>query len=139
MKISEKYKEIVIKEFEFVIANMDSSGSFEEKLYFFSGLQSVIHRVLNIEYDSKLVFLHHVLLSVHAAFNGRLNAMKKKAETPLVISDEMINSLMVNAEELYKCIKSDNDIYPILERLVELAYLTTGNGYYLYSKGLIEI
>ena len=42
-------------------------------------------------------------------------------------------------EELAKSIESDQDTYAVLQKISSLAYISTGNGYYLYQKGILKI
>ncbi len=53
------------------------------------------------------------------------------------------NDLFANLEnslaELAFNIEKGTDIYPQLQAMVNLAYSMTGNGYYLYLKGILKV
>ena len=42
-------------------------------------------------------------------------------------------------EELAKNIENNQDTYAVLQKISLLAYISTGNGYYLYQKGILKI
>jgi hypothetical protein len=48
MKIKKQFKDIIIDEFNYVIKSMEESSNAEEVLYFFSGMHSVIQRILTL-------------------------------------------------------------------------------------------
>ncbi len=139
MNITENNKKLILDEFEYVLESMAGTESMEEKLYLFSALYGVVNRVMNIEFDSDLIFLHHVLSAAHTAFSVRHDAMKNKKAFPLHITKEIFDKLFLLIGKLYDCLKNNTEIDEILKGLIVLAYTTTGNGYYLYQKGLIRL
>ena len=139
MNITENNKKLILDEFEYVLERIVGTESMEEKLYLLSALHGVVNRVMNIEFDSDLIFLHHVLFTTHTAFTGRYDAIKNKKAFPLHITKEIFDKLFLFIGKLYDCLKNNTEIDEILKGLIVLAYTTTGNGYYLYQKGLIRL
>ncbi len=139
MNITENNKKLILDEFEYVLESIAITESMEEKLYLLSALHGVVNRVMNIEFDSDLIFLHHVLSATHAAFTGRYDAMKNKKAFPLQITKEIFDKLFLLIGKLYDCLKNNTEINEISKGLIVLAYTTTGNGFYLYQKGMLKI
>ena len=139
MSISEHNKRILVKEIMYAIDKMRSTEDYAEKLYFLSVVHSMANRILNIEYDSELVFIHFVLSQSHAQISTRYNAQTTRKEMPVSIPSGLFESIENLLEDLAKTIKNNKQTHLILAKIAELAYSTTGNGYYLYQKGLLII
>ena len=135
MNISPELKAHVLAEFDQALNILRSGVSLEEKLYYYSAIFGAIYRVMNIQPSNELIFLHHVLNTVHAAFQARLQAIKRDAERPVVIEEPMVEKLVQLMEKLRESIALGTDSTDICKNLTVLAYVTTGNGYYLFKKG----
>ena len=139
MNISDNSREIIIKEINYVVNKMVESSSGEEKLYYFSAVHSVINRIFNLEYDSDLVYAHSVLQGTYNAFSQRIQAILKGGETLIPLDEEHFERLITIAKELSNKIEEKKNIDNTLKKFVILSYATTGNGYYLFQKGLLKI
>jgi len=137
MNIPLDLKAHVLDEFDGVLKVLHSDVSLEEKLYYYSAIFGAIYRVLNIQPSGELIFLHHALNTVHTAFQARLQATKRDAERPIMIEEPMVERLVQLMEELRKRIQQGVDSTDICKNLIALAYATTGNGYYLFKKGVL--
>ena len=126
-------------EIKYVLKAMDQVNDPAEKLYFFSGIFSVIQRIFNFECDSDLIFSHQVLRQTYDLFNSRLQAIMKGGETIIPLQEEHFKKLSQITKELVKKIQNNEDINDILKRYAILAFTTTGNGFYLQQKGLLKI
>jgi hypothetical protein len=135
MKISKKNKEVIIKEMEYAISKMRSESEEKNKLYYFSATYGVLQRVFNIEYDDDLLFIHFVLNSTYNGINVRL----QNPDPVIKIPENFFSRLEDITEELVEALKSNLSIYEHLKKIVLLGYVTIGNGYYLYQKGLLKI
>lgn len=69
----------------------------------------------------------------------RVNRIVLGNDTTVQLADDFFDRLAEKISALADCIKADEDTYKVLESIIALTYTTTGNGYYLYTKGLIEI
>ena len=138
MNISDNSREIIIKEINYVLNKMEECSNIEEKLYYFSGVYSMIQRIFNLEYDSDLVFAHLILFQTYNLFRQRLDAIKTK-QLLIPLSEEQFNNLTKITKELVKKIEEKKEIDNTLKKFVILSYSTTGNGYYLFQKGLLKI
>ena len=139
MNLSPEMQERFIDEVNFVIKNMKNTDNPTEKLYFFSAGYAMAQRIINLEYEPELAFIQQVLQLVYNMVNARLIAISARQEIGISIPDNLFTSLEEALEEMVNRIEQDAETYPALQKMVNLAYSTTGNGYYLYLKGMIKV
>ena len=82
-----------------------------------------------------------MLQAVHGSANSRFQSMETNREMGVGIPETFMQVLIKVAADLELVLRLNQDdrILGILARFAELTYLTTGNGYYLYRKGAIQI
>lgn len=139
MGVSEKYRKIITEEIRFVVSKMDESQIPEQKLYYFSGIYSVIQRILNFECDPDLIGLHLVLHNTYDAFNARYQAILKGGERLIPLEEIHFQKLSKLSRELAQKMEKKQDMSETLKKFAVLSYSTTGNGYYLRTKGMLNI
>ena len=139
MNLSPDMQKKFIDEVNFVIKNMKNTDNPTEKLYFFSAGYAMAQRIINLEYEPELAFIQQVLQLVYNMVNARLLAMSMRQEAGVSIPDGLFSSLEEALEEMVDRIEQGVETYPALQRIVNLAYSTTGNGYYLYLKGMLKV
>jgi len=139
MDISDNLKKTIVKEINFAVNKMNENSAAEKKLYYFSAVYGMILRILNLEYDSDLVYTHFILSETHRAFSGRLQSNLKGQEKVIFLQEEHFKKLSAITKELGKRIEKDEDICDTLKKFAILSFTTTGNGYYLEQKGLLKI
>lgn len=139
MKLSPNMKNELTNEIDFVINKMRDTKSLSEKLYFFSALYAIAQRIMNFEYDPELVFIHQVLQHTHTTINNRVASITGGQQSPIGIPNNLFNNLENTLAEMSYNIKKGTKIYTQLQTMVNLAYSTTGNGYYLHLKGKLKI
>ena len=139
MQISDNARRSIVDEFEYVVGQMRAHKEPARKLYFFSATYSAINRLLNSEYDPTLQLVHMVLQGAYNSVNARYMALGQGVEMGIGLPQNLFEKLEETTEALGKAIDKDSDIIGVLERLAVLAYSTTGNGYYLYQKGILKI
>ena len=129
---------MLVNEINFVTGKMNQSSNLHEQLYYFSAIAGMINRILNQEFDSDLVHAHFVLQSIHQSFSQNLKAAKAGNSMPLLYDFhfERLNALTV---ELGEKIENKASITETLKKFVVLNYSTTGNGFYLLQKGVLNI
>jgi hypothetical protein len=137
MKITPGMKKILLEEIEFALEKMRSTQVPAQKLYYFSAIYGCINRIINIEFDSELVFVHHVLSTVYIQLNSVVSAAGKQGGV-ITIPDNLFNTLEDAIADISLCLKKNINLYNVLERFSNIAYSTTGNGYYMYLKGKLE-
>lgn len=139
MLISNSSKKLIVDEFEYVVGQMRANKEPSRKLYFFSATYGAVQRLLNSEYDPTLQLVHMVLQGVYNSINARYMALGQGVEMGIGLPHDLFDKLEETTEALGKAIDKDNGIVDVLARLAVLAYSTTGNGYYLYQKGMLKI
>jgi len=139
MNLSMDMQKLFTDEVGFVIERMKEAKDPATKLYFFSAAYGVANRIMNIEFDPELAFMHNVLNAAYGTINGRVIALSSGQETGVGIPVKLFARLEEALEEMINKIQQGEETYPVLEKISNLAYSTTGNGYYLYLKGLLSI
>jgi len=56
-----------------------------------------------------------------------------------MIPEGLFNFLAQSLQDLADVIAKDGDVTPHLKKIAIAAYATTGNGYYLYQKGILKL
>ncbi|MGB7296675.1 MAG: hypothetical protein WBC70_13910 [Candidatus Aminicenantales bacterium] len=135
MKLSARNKKTLIVEIKFALEKMKSEKEPNSILYYFSAVYGVMYRIFNIEYDSDLVFAHFVISSTYNQINSRIQVPDKVIQLPPDLFDKLIKT----TEELLDAMVYDKNLYEALKTFTLLGYVTVGNGYYLYQKGLLKI
>jgi hypothetical protein len=135
---SEKYKDIIVKELEFVINKINQSPTIEEKLYYFSAVQGVLNRILNLEYTEELLLAFYITNETLKMFHQRF-ASFQAGDKSINLTDEQMLRLSQITVEFLETIRNDENIEEVLKKYVVLLYSTTGNGYYLMEKGVLKI
>jgi len=140
MKISNENKKIIVNEFDKVLKLMKNTNNISEKLFYFSATYAMVLRILNIEYDPLLILIHSVLLSTYSNINSFANNIANKQNVFFSIPEKYFDKIENNLKDLSRSIDSNDEIkiYKDLQRFTVLAYLVTGNGNYLYKKGIIN-
>ena len=139
MNLSADMQKKFIDEIHFVIKSMKNTDTPAQKLYFLSAGYAIAQRIINFEYEPELTFIQQVLQLVYNMVNARLVAMSTRQEAGISIPDNLFNSLEEALEEMVDRIEQGIETYPALQKMVNLAYSTTGNGYYLYLKGMLTV
>ncbi|MFC1946762.1 hypothetical protein ACFLXY_02445 [Chloroflexota bacterium] len=139
MNLSLEMKKALVDEIKFVLKNMRSTNVASQKWYFFSAVHAVAQRIVNLEYDPELIFINQVFQLTYNMVNARLNAMSTGQEGVVGVPDNLFQKVEGEIEKLISLLEENQVSYPVLERLINIAYCTTGNGYYLYIKGMLKI
>lgn len=139
MKMKENHRSLIVEEMEFANKKMNESQDGLEKLYYFSAIFGVLHRIFNTEFNPELLYIHFILRATHEAFQNRLNAIIKGGDTSVKLSDAHFDKLSALSKELCSKIKKKQEVNETLKKFVNLTYSTTGNGHYLMEKGWLKI
>jgi hypothetical protein len=139
MNLPKEYRQIIINEFEEIENRLPGIQFPQDKLYFFTAAFGIINRVFNIHFDPLLVFMHQILNSAHIAISERY-----QNHAPTLtggMPQEMIDLLFVYLSELKIAFQEEdeNKIRSVLEKFSILSYAVTGNGFYLYLKGVLTL
>lgn len=141
MILSDENKKIITQEFFEVYNLMNHTNDISEKLYYFSATYAMVSRILNIQYEPTLVLIHSVLSSTYTNISSFLNNTINTKKTFYKFPDNYFKMLEDNLKDLTIAIEKNNkpDIYEVLKEYSVLGYIATGNGNYLYKKGMLKI
>ncbi len=139
MNLSPEMKKTFTGEMKFVLQNMRNTTIAAQKWYFFSAIPAMAQRILNLEYEPELVFIFQVFQLTYNMVNARLVALSAGQEAGIIILDNLFTKIEDQLEKMIELIEKGEGSYPVLQSLVNIAYSTTGNGYYLYLKGMLKI
>lgn len=135
MKLSNANRDLITSEIKFSLEKMKEEKDDKVRLYYFSAVYGIMQRIFNLEYSPDLIFAHFVLNSTYNSVNMRLLNPDQVIKLP----ENLMDKLIKYTEELLDAIENDRDLYDILLKYTLLGYVTKGNGYFLYQKGLLKI
>jgi len=141
MNISKQYKEIIIEELNNVAIKMKESDDITEKMYFFSAAYGMVHRIFNLEFNPTLVLIHTILNTAYSTISGRIEAATRGQDRAVKIPKRLFDGLQETIMDIADNISKDdeNELFKNLQKIANLGYSTTGNGYYLFQKGMLKI
>lgn len=141
IKLSDESRKALADELCFVATKMGEAPDTASKLYFFSAAYGAVQRAVNSvnHPEPELVFVHFALNAAYNTINTRAQSMVHGVETPVSIPPGVMDRLQSSIEEIGVAIRKGGDTHPYLQTIANLAYSTTGNGYYLFLKGLVGI
>jgi hypothetical protein len=141
MKISNELKEYLVKEIRFVKEKMIAEKNPLKKNYFYSAVYGALDRSFKMEYDSLLVFSHFAFVMSYNTIQGTLAEITQSGGlSVLPLDDKDFEFIIKQLENYAKAIETnaDEEIYHILEKVIEHAYSLSGPGHYLIEKGVIK-
>jgi hypothetical protein len=135
---SDEYKKVIIRELEFVLQKMNEPSSADDKIYYFSAVQGMLHRVMNLEYTDDLLFAHFITNEMHKSLLQRSMSIKQ-GDAVVKLTEQHWIRLIEITKEFLEGVRNGDNLNSVLKKYVVLLYSTTGNGYYLMEKGLLKI
>jgi hypothetical protein len=131
------------KEYRYAATKMQGSSHPMQKLYYFSVLFGEAQRILNWEWDRDVALIHMVTQQAY-------NQLISLAQNPIIgslpiewpkVYEKLTQTTSDLATYMEKTGDTDNieELCGILGRLAEITYAVSGNGAYLYEKGLIKL
>ena len=136
MQLPKEIHRRLAEEFRFVAEKMNETAELPRKLYFFSAIYSSVSRTLNQIWNPELALLHMVT-------NATYMAIQNQPPIPVEFPRRLPDELTIATQKLAALFQQDtvesDDLYNLLARFAELAYVSTGNGRYLFTKGLINV
>lgn len=143
MQLPKALKDRLAHEFRFAATKMAETPNVQAKLYFYSAFFGEASRILNQVWDSELSLLHLVIQSSHRLINGRVVAFASGADRIVDLPDNLPRVLDEIADSLASVFEArsiDSDkLKSIMEKIADLSYASTGNGYYLCMRGTLKI
>lgn len=131
MDISDEHRKLITNEIDYVRKKMAEAKSAEKKAYYYSAIYGMLDRVMRLEYDRQLLFIHFVMNSTYSVIYGQIQGIKS-GTIPIELEldffgklDKGLASLQSHLDE-----RKDVDIYGDLEYIVSLTWTITGGGFY---------
>lgn len=139
MQLSDNSRQIIAEEFSFISKKIQEENDLTNKIYFFSGSHAIIQRIFNLEYDPELILVHGILRSAHMEINSRVTGIISGQEKVIKLPERLFSSLADAIKELGEAILNKKDCFESLQKIAVISYVASGNGYYLYEKGVLKI
>ena len=138
MKLSKSNKLALANEIRTAVDYMSKTNIAQEKMYFFSAVFGIANRIMNLEFDPELGFVHHVTNAAYTTINANL-MLVAQGQSVRTFPPQFFEKLQEALGDLATNTEGGEPTYPVLERISNLAYSTSGNGYYLFLKGSLKI
>jgi len=139
MNIPENLKERLVGEIRFVVDRIRAERDPRTKVYYYSGVYGEMARVFNISFEPQLLFAHSIMNNSYQLMRARSDAVVLGRDTTIDFPDGFFDKLCSLLEELADNIDKNQDLCQTLQDISCLSYITTGNGYYLFQKGILRL
>jgi hypothetical protein len=138
-----EFRQRLATEFRYAATKMEESKDASKKLFYFSVFFGEAQRELNWEWDRDLVLILSLTQYVHTQISA---TMQIPTMSVLPIDWELAFDKLTQFASVLASYyeKEENDgnkqeMYQALGRLAEIAYAISGNGSYLYEKGILKL
>jgi hypothetical protein len=137
-----EYRQRLAKEYRYAVTKMQEAQP-ARKLFYFSVFFGEAQRVLNLEWNRDLVLIYTVTQHAYTQINATIQAPGLGQVLPIdwIMVYEKLTRAADGLATYYEMAENDaskEGMYQTLGRLAEIAYMVSGNGSYLYEKGLIK-
>lgn len=141
--LPEQIRERLAGEFRLAASKVAESDDLEGKLYYFSVFYGETGRQLNMHWDPDLALLFGVAQFACQQIANRQRLPSGGDFPPGGIPEGFLQAIDEVSSQLATSFEGKEvdlpRFYAALARTSELAYATTGNGMYLYLKGMIPL
>lgn len=100
--------------------------------FYFSAVYAAFGRVMNIEYSREMNFLHSVTNGAHTQIAQRVAAMSQGADQSIGMAADFFPTLGQYVRALADDIERDEFWIDAVMAIAEMAFVTSGNGFYLH-------
>jgi hypothetical protein len=139
LDISPESRKEFVNELRHVSQKILEEEDVRKKIFYYSAAYGIARRLINSQYDPQINFLELILEVSYNTIRARIETILQQQDLTVPIIEGFFDKLAENVNELALKIEKDEDTYKTLEKIAVLTHITTGNGYYLYTKGLIKI
>jgi hypothetical protein len=129
--------ELLVDELQNVAKNMKTEQEISRKLYHFSAAYGICDRIMRLSYDRELLLISSILQATYNQLTTRQTAFTQ-GDRIVPIDGKSIDELADLVDKMAIAIQNDVRTQSILERMTELAFKTTGPGYYMQISGKIR-
>lgn len=139
MNISKNAKKILNSEFDITLKKMIESNSPDEIMYYFTAFYNVINRVYNIEFSEDLLFANFIMENAYNNIIQRMGLVKAGNSSVVGFHKNFGSAFIKIIEEIRNNFFNKEKRIEALQKLVLLAFTTTGNGFYLSQKNNFDL
>ncbi len=138
-----EFRQRIATEYRYAVTRMQQENEATKKLFYFSVFFGEAQRVLNWEWDTDLALIHIITQQVHAQINITIQTQAPSQTLPInwaIIFGKLTQAASDLAAYFEKAEDEANkeELYTILGHYAEISYAVTGNGSYLYEKGILK-
>ena len=138
MELRDDIRQTLAKEFQFAVSKMEQTQeSFADFLYYYSAIYGAVNRAFNVTWDRELSLLYMVTHYSYREMHGLLDVGRHKWLPPEV-PGQLTNACKELTQLFVENTLTRENLYPLLARISELSYATTGNGFYNLDKGNLK-
>lgn len=135
MRLSREQREALANEIKIAREKMQGEDDQLRKIFFYSALFGATNRAVNSTYDPHVQFIDFVFQTSYSVIYQRIQAIKGGDPT-VKLSEDFFTRLEGHLVKLEEKIRNDALAFDILQKISNLAFVTSGNGYYLLEKGV---
>jgi hypothetical protein len=136
-----EFQERLATEYRYAVGKMQEANQPAKKLFYFSVSFGEAQRVLNWEWDADLALIYELAHQTHTQINASIQVAGPLQTLPVdwqSIFDRLTRAFSDLATYFEQNNTNKDELCRILGRFAEISYAVTGNGSYLYEKGLIK-
>ncbi len=141
MQLQEVSRQRLATECRYAVTRMRQEIGPARKLYYFSVFYGEAQRILNSEWDPDIALIQMVTQQTYNQINSQIPSLGTTIPIDATIVYEQLTKVASDLANYFEKTEDETtreELYQILSRLAEIAYVTGGNGAYLYEKGLIK-
>jgi hypothetical protein len=139
MEIPTNLREKLVREIRFVVDKIRAERELRTKVYYYSGVYGEMSRILNISFDPQLLFAHNTINTSYEMMRARSDTIVLGRDVTIDFPDGFFDRVCSLLEELASNIENNQNLYQTLQNISCLSYIITGNGYYLFQKGILRV
>jgi len=132
VKLPQQLKQDVVIELGFIVKKMSEEKEITKKLYYSSAVKGALERASRLCYDKEMMVVTPIVDIAFALINDRINHIKV-GDTTIPFTDDMLSQLIEGLNDLKQAINDEQTVYPAIEKIMEVAYLSSGGGFYSRS------
>lgn len=138
MRINPYLRKELVSDLRFCANKIIEEQDLQRKIYFFQRTYYEAGKIMDINYDPQLAFIQFTLEVTAGTVTDRVGSVTE-GDTAIPLIEGLFEGIAKNLNELANEIEKDEDTYECLQKIVELAYVTTASGYHQYLTGRLKL
>lgn len=129
------------EEYRYAANKISESKDPNRILYYFSIFYGEAQRILNFQWDADLALIH---MATHYIYNNARALIQSPNASIIPFNAKVffdgLAQIASDIAEYFETGKDNiNELHDILGRIAKIGYTTTGNGAYLFERGIINL